>query len=200
DDKRIFDHVEDFGGNVLMTSPNHQSGTDRCAEVALQYPEYDIIVNVQGDEPFIQPSQIDELIGFLKDNDSYSIATQKKLIEDSDDLFSPNVVKVVSDLHQKALYFSRAPIPYYRGLKGDDWCKHCAYFKHIGLYAFKKKALLHVKDLPISELEKTESLEQLRWLENGIAIGVQETSYQTIGIDTPEDLEKIKSYLKSADS
>jgi 3-deoxy-manno-octulosonate cytidylyltransferase (CMP-KDO synthetase) len=200
DDKRIADHVSDFGGNVEMTSPDHQSGTDRCAEVAERFPEYDIIVNVQGDEPFIDPNQIDELILFLKNERNIQIATQKKKIVNSDELFSPNTVKVVSNENQQALYFSRAPIPYFRGLKGDEWCKNCDYFKHIGLYAFTRKKLMEIKDLPISCLEKTESLEQLRWLENGHAIGVIETTYPSIGIDTPEDLERIKPFLKSVDS
>lgn len=196
DDQRIIDHVQQFGGMAMMTSPAHQSGTDRCAEVAAKYPEYDLVVNVQGDEPFINPAQIDDLILFLKNASDFSIATQKKKITDPEELFSPNVVKVTASLQNIALYFSRAPIPYYRGLQGEEWCKNSDYFKHIGLYAFKRDQLIEINTLPVSCMEKTESLEQLRWLENGITIGVQETTYQSIGIDTPEDLNKIEPYLK----
>ena len=197
DDKRIFDHVKSFGGEVKMTSKEHQSGTDRCAEVAGEFPDCDLVINVQGDEPFIQPEQIDELIQFLIDNPDLDIATQKKKISDSDDLFSPNVVKVTSTTDHRALYFSRAPIPYFRGLLGDDWCKKCDYFKHIGIYGFKKEVLIQVHHLPVSNLEKTESLEQLRWLENGYTIGVMETNFTSIGIDTPGDLKKIQPFLTS---
>ena len=191
DDKRIFDHVQAFGGNVLMTDPDHISGTDRCAEVAIKYPEAALILNIQGDEPFIQPEQIDLLAGTLLDRPHFEIATLGKKIEAPEQLFNPNVVKVALSRHNSALYFSRQPIPYLRGYPQEKWLDQYDFYKHIGLYAFRRNTLLEVAQLPPAPLEQAESLEQLRWLSEGIPIVVGLTDIETIGIDTPEDLERL---------
>jgi 3-deoxy-manno-octulosonate cytidylyltransferase (CMP-KDO synthetase) len=191
DDKVIYNHAQSFGANVIMTSPHHRSGTDRIAEVANQI-EADIMVNIQGDEPFIDPRQINALTQFLIDNDSLQIATLCKQITDNEQLVSPNIVKVVRSLSSKALYFSRNPIPFLRDVTTENWLSQQAHFKHIGMYAFRKNALMNIAKLEATDLEKYENLEQLRWLEHDFAIGVLETDIETIGIDTPEDLEKIK--------
>ncbi len=178
-----------------MTRDEHPSGTDRIAEVATKMKDFEIIVNVQGDEPFIHPQQINDLIAFITASDNFQIATLARKIQSTDDLFNPNVVKVVKDLKNKALYFSRCPIPYFRGMEGEKWLTERVYFQHIGMYAFKRETLLNITKLAPSELEKTESLEQLRWLENGYSIGVLETEFSTISVDTPEDLLKLKDFL-----
>jgi 3-deoxy-manno-octulosonate cytidylyltransferase (CMP-KDO synthetase) len=191
DDERILAHVEGFGGAVKMTADTHQSGTDRCAEVIADFQnEYDIVINIQGDEPFIQPVQIDSLAQFMIDTD-FQIGTLAKLIgENSANIFNSNVVKVIFG-QRRAIYFSRHPIPYIRNHAEENWMSHHDYYKHVGMYAFRTKTLLEVAKLKPSDLEKAESLEQLRWLENGYSIGIQTTDIETIGIDTPEDLEKI---------
>ncbi|MBK9017489.1 MAG: 3-deoxy-manno-octulosonate cytidylyltransferase [Saprospiraceae bacterium] len=203
DDQRIFDHVAAFGGKVVMTSDQHPSGTDRCAEVAAmpQYAEFQWIVNVQGDEPFIQPGQIDLALDFLTKNANptgtgCAIATLAKKIDPASnlDLTDPNMVKVVFDIHQRALYFSRWPLPFHRNLPKEKWLVEGAFYKHIGLYAFRREVLLEVAALPPSRLELAESLEQLRWLENGYPIGVALTEFESISIDSPEDLRKVMSY------
>jgi 3-deoxy-manno-octulosonate cytidylyltransferase (CMP-KDO synthetase) len=242
DDERIFKHVESFGGDVVMTADTHQSGTDRCAEVVetLNFeiqtaflnsdsapvigkitPRFDSIftavINIQGDEPFIQPEQIEKIAEILRGGKisnskfqiselqdktditpsnsefqtDFGIATLAKRLNNQEDIESPNVVKVVFDTKGKALYFSRSPIPFIRNLDKKEWAKSGQFFKHIGLYGYKTSVLLDIARLSPSNLEKTESLEQLRWLENGYAIGVAETHLETIGIDTPEDLKKI---------
>jgi 3-deoxy-manno-octulosonate cytidylyltransferase (CMP-KDO synthetase) len=191
DDMRIFDAVKNFGGEVIMTSATHPSGTDRCAEVLQQYPDFEAIVNIQGDEPFIQPSQIDKTIGILLKNKRIGIATLAKKITNIEFLHNSNVVKVVFDKKMHALYFSRHAIPFVRGVETKDWLKPQDFYKHLGLYAFRTKTLLKIAQLPPSSLEKSESLEQLRWLENGFRIGVALTELETIGIDTPEDLARI---------
>jgi 3-deoxy-manno-octulosonate cytidylyltransferase (CMP-KDO synthetase) len=188
DDFRIFEAVEAFGGEVMMTKSDHVSGTDRCAEVAKKYKSAQFIINVQGDEPFIQPEQIELLISTLQASKQTQIATLAKKIEKDDVLFNPNSVKVVFGADKKALYFSRHPIPYLRGIAENAWLEQQNYFKHIGLYGFQRKTLLKIARLKPSILEKAESLEQLRWLENGYKIGVGITDLETIGIDTPEDL------------
>jgi len=195
DDERIFDHVKSLGYSVYDSDPNHPSGTDRCAEVAAQYEDYEIVVNIQGDEPFILPSQIDLLVSFFIKNE-FQIGTLAKRIFKTEKIFNPNIVKAVFGKNGRALYFSRSPIPHIRGKKQEDWQENGKFFKHIGLYAFRRKVLLEVSQLPASLLEKSESLEQLRWLENGYSIGIVETSEETIGIDTPEDLEKAEAFLK----
>ncbi len=190
DDERIWEHVRSFGGEAVMTSPAHPSGTDRCAEVALKYPQAKIILNIQGDEPFIQPRQIDLLAGILLQNTRFAIATLAKRIEEPESLHNPNVVKVVLSLQQSAIYFSRHAIPYVRGQAPDDWLQHQVFYKHIGLYAYRRNTLLRVARLKPTALERAESLEQLRWLEHGFRIAVGLTDLETIGIDTPEDIQK----------
>ena len=193
DDERIFRHVSDFGGNAVMTSPEHPSGTDRCAEVAAlpEYADFEIVVNIQGDEPFIQPSQIDLAVDVLIKNKNCPIATLAKQIEQPEALFNPNVVKVVFDKKIQALYFSRSPVPFLRNVPQAEWLAQGRFFKHIGLYAFRRETLLAVAALPPGQLERAESLEQLRWLENGYAIAIALTEFETIGIDVPEDLLRV---------
>jgi 3-deoxy-manno-octulosonate cytidylyltransferase (CMP-KDO synthetase) len=191
DDERIFRHVLGFGGEVRMTDPAHRSGTDRCAELAQMLPEAEIVLNIQGDEPFIQPQQIDLLVDTLLERPGFAIATLAKRIEEAEQLYNPNVVKVVFAPAQGALYFSRHPIPYLRGVPPEGWLAQHDFFKHIGLYGFRREALRSVAALPPSPLEEAESLEQLRWLENGWRIAVARTEWETTGIDTPEDLLKL---------
>lgn len=199
DDARIFEHVEAFGGQAIMTLDSHQSGTDRCAEVlaALKDDGIGFVINIQGDEPFISPNQIQQLIDIIKGETTEDIlqnpplATLAKLITTEQDLFNDNVVKVVFDDKLSALYFSRNPIPFVRGKKREDWLSGHLFFKHIGLYAYRADVLLAIAKLKMGRLEKAESLEQLRWLENGYAIQCGITEEETIGIDTPEDLERL---------
>lgn len=198
DDERIYDAVKSFGGEVVMTSTEHRSGTDRCRE-AFEKVGYnaDIVINVQGDEPFIQPEQIEALKRCF-DNDDTQIATLVKPFTESDGieaLENPNSPKVVVDGDMHALYFSRSVIPYLRGIERTEWLRHHTFYKHIGIYAFRAEVLKEVTSLPQSSLEKAESLEQLRWLENGYKIGVGISEIETIGIDTPEDLIKAEEFL-----
>lgn len=191
DDPRIFDHVKSFGGEVMMTSPHHASGTDRCAEVAALLPQsVDIIVNIQGDEPFIAPSQIDALVGLFS-NPNCEIGTLVKRISNAEDLHSDTVIKVVRDLNGKALYFSRNAIPHLRGVKGDDVLHQANFYKHIGIYAYRAEVLKTLAALPVSALERSEVLEQLRWLENGYSIHLAETEHESNSVDTPEDLRRM---------
>jgi 3-deoxy-manno-octulosonate cytidylyltransferase (CMP-KDO synthetase) len=190
DDIRILDHVKSFGGNAIMTSELHQSGTDRCAEAFLvmkQKEEYDFIVNIQGDEPFIRPELIDDLIAIL--DYKTEIATVVKKIDNYETLFDTNVVKAVLTMRKQALYFSRETIPHVRGIEKSKWLEHADFFKHIGIYAFRNDILEQIVKLPLNVLESTEKLEQLRWLGYGYKIYVKETEYESIGIDTPEDLK-----------
>ena len=189
DDERIFNHVKSFNGEVMMTSDVHQSGTDRCAEVInqLSLEGFDAVVNIQGDEPFINPSQIDSVVEVLK-KEQFMIATLVKRIYTEGVIHNPNIVKAVFSSEGEALYFSRSPIPYLRNTPTDEWLSKGEFYKHIGLYAYKSSVLKEIALLPPSRLEQLESLEQLRWLENGYAIGIAETDFETIGIDTPEDL------------
>ncbi len=198
DDQRIFDHVIHFGGQVEMTDPALPSGTDRVAVVAKKYPNYNLVINIQGDEPFINPAQIDQLCHFMKDNDTFEIGTLALKIDKESDLNNSNVVKVVKDVQHRALYFSRFPIPFQRNAKGNPLDDH-DFYQHIGIYAFQQKTLEAIHQLPQSQLEKSESLEQLRWLENGYSIGVAVTNEKTIGIDSPEDLEKVNLLLSRGD-
>ncbi|MEM6318728.1 MAG: 3-deoxy-manno-octulosonate cytidylyltransferase [Bacteroidota bacterium] len=195
DDERIFQHVQSFGGTVFMTQSDHLSGTDRCAEVANYFPDVETVINIQGDEPFIAPSQIDQLVQALSTDTTVNIVTLAKKIDNSADLFSPNIVKVVYSKQNLVHYFSRQPVPHVRGIPKENWLQRATFYKHIGLYGFRRNTLLEITQLPPSTLEKVESLEQLRWLENGHSIGVRETTLETIGIDTPEDLEKIQNRL-----
>lgn len=200
DDERIRDAVRAFGGRVEMTSPDHRSGTDRCREAYDRLGvEYDVVVNVQGDEPFIQPSQL-EAVKRCFDDPETDIATLVKPFTEADGLAAlenPNSPKVVLDAQSRAIYFSRSVIPYLRGVERAEWLARHTFYKHIGLYAFRTDVLRAVTALPQSALEKAESLEQLRWLENGYKIGVGISEVETIGIDTPEDLEKAERFLDS---
>lgn len=191
DHPKIFDHVSSQGAKVVMTSDSHLSGTDRIAEVA-QHLDSDIILNLQGDEPLIHPQQIDDLILQLGQSDVV-IGTQCQKISDADLLFDYNVVKVVRDHHQKALYFSRQAIPSFRDIAYKEWIKSATYFRHIGMYGFKRAVLLTLPGLQVSDYEKAESLEQLRWLQHGIPIHCFETNFTSIGVDTPDDLERVRN-------
>ena len=200
DDRRIAEAVEAFGGRAVITSPDHRSGTDRCYEAyCLIGGEYDVVVNVQGDEPFISPSQIRALTACF-DDESTDIATLVKPFAPSDGieaLENPNSPKVVIDNESRAIYFSRSVIPYLRGVERSEWLARHTFYKHIGMYAFRRDALREVTSLPQSSLERAESLEQLRWLENGYKIGVGITDIETVGIDTPEDLARAEEFLRT---
>ncbi len=194
DDERIFAAVEAFGGKAVMTWSGHQSGTDRCFEaLQKQQQTFDSVVNIQGDEPMINPHQIDQLVRLLGRKNA-DIATLAFQIADSAELHNPNIVKVVRSKQGKALYFSRYAIPFVRS-NSPELISNLVLLKHIGLYAYKAQALAEICALPVSTLEMAESLEQLRWLENGYSIYVGHTEYQNIGIDTPEDLEKIQNFF-----
>ena len=190
DHKKIFNHVTDWGGNVVMTSTNHTSGTDRIAEAALNM-DSDIIINLQGDEPLIDPLQIDELILAMMSTEIV-IGTQCTKLHNAESLFDYNVVKVVKDLQNKAMYFSRQAIPAFRDLAYRYWFDNATYYRHVGIYGFKKNVLTAITTLPSSAYEKAESLEQLRWMENGYPIHCFETLFSSIGVDTPEDLEEVR--------
>lgn len=188
DDERIFEHVIAFGGRVVMTSADHQSGTDRCAEVALQHPEYEMIINIQGDEPYIDPEQITKLAHCFS-NPQTQIATLVKQIKTTQELLNANSPKVVINKLSEAIYFSRSPLPHLRGEEPENWLEFHTYFKHIGIYGYRADVLQQITKLPISSLETAEKLEQLRWIENGYRIQVAETELETHAIDTPEDLK-----------
>jgi 3-deoxy-manno-octulosonate cytidylyltransferase (CMP-KDO synthetase) len=196
DDQRILDHVYSFGGQVQMTSSLHQSGTDRCAEVVVDMEGVGIVVNIQGDEPFIAPDQIDLVTSSFSLNSEVSISTLAKKIDDIDAVHNPNTVKVTFSRQQKALYFSRSSIPHLRGVPKEDWLQKGTFYKHIGLYAYRADVLKELSQLSPSGYEQMESLEQLRWLQAGYAIHINITDQETIGIDTPEDLEKAKQLHK----
>ena len=200
DDQRIFDAVTSFSGKVIMTSDQHRSGTDRCYEAFTKLDEYfDVIVNVQGDEPFIQPEQITELQKCFEDEET-QIATLAKKITEKDGLEAlnnPNSPKLVLNKNNEALYFSRSVIPYNRGTAPENWLSSNVYLKHIGIYAYRSEILTEITKLEQSPLELAESLEQLRWLENGYKIKVGFTNVETVGIDTPEDLEKAIQSIKT---
>lgn len=195
DDPRIQAHAATFGATAVLTSAEHPSGTDRCAEVTAAYPDANIILNVQGDEPFIRPEQIDLLADTLLQSDA-GIATLGIPIHQVDMLQNPNAVKMVFSEAKGAIYFSRHPIPYLRGVAPEHWLEHQAYYKHIGLYAFRRAVLLDLAQLSPTRLELAESLEQLRWLEHGYRMAVGITSWETIGIDTPEDMQAAEKYLR----
>lgn len=200
DDERILACVTSFGGEAIMTSSEHQSGTDRiCEAYTRSGMQADVVVNVQGDEPFVQQSHF-ELLKQCFENPQTQIATLVKRFPENatfDDISNPNTPKVVCDTTGRALYFSRSIIPYLRGVEPTTWAQTIPYYKHLGLYAFKSEVLQEVTQLPQSHLELAESLEQLRWLENGYTIRVAETDCETIGIDTPEDLAKAEQMLNN---
>ena len=193
DDERIAHCIRSFKGNVMMTPETINSGTERCLAVLKNLSgatEFDVVINIQGDEPFIDPQQISQLAGcFL--SEEVVIGTLVKKITKQDDLINPNVVKVVFNKKNQALYFSRHPIPYSRGNETAEWLNGTKYYKHIGIYGYRTGTLKSITQLLVSPLEKAESLEQLRWLENGYSIHVKETDYESIAIDTPGDLLKI---------
>ena len=198
DHSRIYDAVQAFGGKVIMTSDQHRSGTDRCYEAYLKLNEYfDVIINIQGDEPFIQPEQITELKKCFEDSET-QIATLAKKINENEGwevLNNPNCPKLVVNKNNEALYFSRSVIPYKRGAEAQNWISLHPYLKHIGIYAYLADVLREITLLEQSPLELMESLEQLRWLENGYKIKLGYTNVESIGIDTPEDLEKVLNLL-----
>lgn len=196
DDERIFKHVKTFDGKVCMTDVNHASGTDRCFEAfSLQKEKFDYVINIQGDEPFIQPEQIDLLASLL--DGKTEIATLIKKIDDQETIFNPHVVKAVVASTGQALYFSRSPIPHIRNANEKEWLAKHTFYKHVGMYAYRSDVLQTLTQLPVSSLEKAESLEQLRWLENGFSIKTAITSIETAGIDTPQDLaEAVKKLVR----
>ena len=195
DDERIFNAVEAFGGKAVMTSPYHKSGTDRIEEALTKTGEdCDVVVNIQGDEPFIQQSQILSLCECFTE-ESTQIATLGKPFETIEAVRNPNSPKIVVDNNGFAMYFSRSIIPFVRGKEQETWLSYFPFLKHIGLYAYRKEVLSEITKLPQSSLEIAESLEQLRWLQNGYRIKVGVTDVETIGIDTPEDLQKAEEYL-----
>ncbi len=192
DHQEIFEHLTSSDCAVVMTSESHQSGTDRVAEVAQKYSDFELIINIQGDEPFIHSSQINAIVEPFLRNASTQIVTLARKINEPEALFSPHVVKVLFDAQHNAIYFSRQPLPYLRDIKQAEWLQHHNFYQHIGLYGFKRKTLLEITQLPQSKLEKAESLEQLRWLEHQYPIQIAITDQASYGIDTPEDLERIK--------
>jgi len=197
DDVRIADEVMSFGGQYVMTDPNHRSGTDRCREALdLLEDQYDAVVNIQGDEPFIDPKQINLLVDLISREDT-ELASLAKKIEDEEELFSPNAVKVVMDNVGRALYFSRNPIPFMRNLDRAEWLKKGTFYQHIGIYAYKADTLRKVAQLQPSTLEVAESLEQLRWLENGLSIHMAVTESVNVSIDTPSDLAKAEQFAQN---
>jgi 3-deoxy-manno-octulosonate cytidylyltransferase (CMP-KDO synthetase) len=191
DDQRIVNEVESFGGNVIMTSPAHPSGTDRCFEALekLGKDKYEVVVNIQGDEPFIHPEQINKVVKAFE-NKNVQISTLAHKITDRRDLINPSLVKIVKKANGEALYFSRSPIPFIREAGTDDWTKHYLFLKHIGIYAYRSHILEEIVKLPASSLEKAESLEQLRWLENGYNVMVEITDKESFPVDRPEDLKR----------
>lgn len=198
DDERIYNKVQEFGGRVVMTSPNHKSGTDRIEEAVQKIgTDADIIINVQGDEPFIHPSQIEALIKCFDDPTTQIATLGKPFDKDADIslLDNPNSPKIVVDNNSFALYFSRSVIPSIRGVEHNQWLGKYPFLKHLGIYAYRTQVLHEITRLPQSSLELAESLEQLRWLQNGYRIRVGTTNIETVGIDTPEDLQRAEDYL-----
>jgi len=199
DDLRIFEAVTNFGGKAIMTSPDHMSGTDRCEEavgaiISETGRDVEVVINIQGDEPFIRPEQIDLLMNCFEDN-RVEIATLVRKVEKGEDIFNPNQPKVVVNGEGDAIYFSRAAIPYLRDVGVESWTENHTYYKHIGLYAYRREVLRKLTALPRTPLEISESLEQLRWIENGFSIRTAVTRWESIGIDTPDDLERAKVLL-----
>jgi len=190
DDQRIAETVLSFGGEVVMTEEHHQSGTDRCAEVITNIEGYDVAINIQGDEPFIDPAQIDLLANCFEDTTT-QIATLIKEITAEEELFNVNIPKVVRNTKGEAIFFSRQTIPFLRAVEKDQWLQRQTFYKHIGIYAYQVDTLKALTQLPISMLEEAEALEQLRWLENGYAIQTAITTHETVAVDTKEDLAKI---------
>ena len=203
DDERILSAVEAFGGRAVMTRTDHKSGTDRIEEAVEKIEKQgmdkegqgDVIINIQGDEPFVQPSQIKTLMALFDDPET-QIGTLGKRFESMEAVQNPNSPKIVTDHRGFALYFSRSVIPFIRGIEVEDWLSHYPFLKHLGVYAYRREVLAEVTKLPQGVLEKAESLEQLRWLENGYRIRVGMTEVETVGIDTPADLDRAEQFLK----
>lgn len=196
DDERIYDTVKAFGGNVVMTRKDHKSGTDRIEEAIEKIGgEWDVVVNVQGDEPFVDKSQLDTICHCF-DDATTQIATLGKPFTSMEAVNNPNSPKIVVDNQGFAMYFSRSVIPFVRGKEPSEWLQHYPFLKHLGIYAYRKEVLKEVTQLPQSSLEIAESLEQLRWLQNGYKIKVGTTDIETVGIDTPEDLQRAEEFLK----
>lgn len=193
--KLIFDHVVGFGGEACMTSEHHPSGTDRCQEALTKEKEkFDYAINIQGDEPFIESGQIDLLSSYL--NGKTQLATLIKKIDSYEQLYSNSEVKVTFDTNNEALYFSRAVIPFVQKIDSKEWLTYFEFYKHVGMYAYRTDILKEITQLQISPLEKAESLEQLRWMENGYTIKVAKTDVETMCVDTPEDLEVARAILR----
>lgn len=190
DDERIYKEVERFGGKAILTSKEHENGTSRIAEVCTKYEDYDVIVNVQGDEPLIEPEMINSIINSFKEDDTISMSTLKYKIDTMEEIENPNYVKVITDKKGYALYFSRSVIPYPRKLDIQN------YYKHVGIYGYKRDFVVEYAKMEPTPLELSESLEQLRALENGYRIKVMETPYKIIGVDTQEELEKVREYIE----
>ena len=200
DDKRIFEEVQRFGGYAVMTSDRHRSGTDRCAEALRIYQEdtgytFDGVINIQGDEPLIRPEQLREVMA-LFDDPQTAIATLVHKHHSLSEIVNPNAVKTVMDKKGRVLYFSRSPIPYLRDVPREKWSDHHTFLIHIGMYAYRADVLEEITQLPLSSLEKAESLEQNRWLENGYTIRAAISAYRNYSVDTPEDLEQILHLFK----
>jgi 3-deoxy-manno-octulosonate cytidylyltransferase (CMP-KDO synthetase) len=196
DDERIVKAVEEFGGEARMTRPDHRTGTERVAEVAA-HVSGDVFVNVQGDEPLLDPAAVDTAVGALLEEPTAPIATVATLIKNTSDIMDPNVVKTVLDFDDNALYFSRAPIPWVRDAVGKIRVRH---LKHLGLYVFQREVLLEYPTLPQGELERIEQLEQLRWMENGWKIRVAEVEHDAVSVDVPTDVERVEKFLKEAEA
>ncbi len=195
DDRRIYDAVTAFSGKAVLTSNRHPNGTSRCLEAVRQLEKtnrlhYDVVINIQGDEPFINPQQIEKVVS-LFNRPEVEIGTLAKKITRNEELFSPHVVKVVSEKSGKALYFSRQAIPYVRNRPQEKWLNHADYYKHIGLYGYRRQTLESIVALPPGKAEEAEKLEQLRWLEQGYSIYISITEIESTGVDTPEDLSKL---------
>ncbi|HEX8516614.1 MAG TPA: 3-deoxy-manno-octulosonate cytidylyltransferase [Bacteroidia bacterium] len=195
DDDRIFSHVTGFGGKVVMTSDRHQSGTDRCFEAIQKFrPSADVVVNIQGDEPFIQPGQID-LVASCFAEEHVGIATLVKKVSTDEELFNHNIPKVLLDKEMNAVCFSRQTIPHVRGKQQSDWLSSFIFYKHIGIYAYRTKVLAEITALDQSPLELAEALEQMRWIENGYRLKVKITDFESVAVDVPDDLRKLTSFL-----
>lgn len=189
DDERIVDEVKSFGGNVILTRKDHINGTSRIAEVCETYTDYDVILNIQGDEPLIEPDMINSIIDSFVEDNTIPMSTLKYKLTDMAEIENPNAVKVVTDKNDFAIYFSRSVIPYPRNLNMDN------YYKHVGIYGYKRDFVMEYAKMASTPLELSESLEQLRVLENGYKIKVLETPYKIIGVDTQEELERVREYI-----
>ena len=191
DDERILSHVQSFGGNAVMTGVHHASGTDRCWDALQQLgPQYRYVINIQGDEPFIDPDQIDELGAVLNDGTA-ELATQMIAVNTHEELFDRGEVKIVLNDNKEALYFSRMVIPFIKGVDEKEWHKHFTYHRHVGMYAYRRDILEKISALPVSTLEQAESLEQLRWVQAGFKVKCVLTKFESHCIDTPEDIDKV---------